>query len=134
METGIPARLSPAKGRKFGLTVGVAFLVLSSLLHFWRHREPAGAVFAALGGLLAVAALVAPAHLGPVQRAWMGLARVISKVTTPIFMGVVFFVVITPIGVVMRLFGRRPLVHSERNGSFWVTPASGVRSDMERQF
>ena len=54
METGIPARLSAAEGRKFGVTVGVAFLVLASLFHFWRHRETAGAFFGVLGALLIV--------------------------------------------------------------------------------
>ena len=101
--------MSGAQGRKFGLTVGIAFLVLAALLHFWRHREAAGAIFGALGALLVLAALVVPSRLGPVERAWMGLAHLISKVTTPIFMCVVFFLVITPIGLLMRLVGRRPL-------------------------
>jgi hypothetical protein len=134
LETGIPARLSPAEGRKFGVTVGAAFLVLAGLLHFWRHREIAGAVGAAIGAILVVAAVVVPAHLGPVQRAWMAIAQAISRVTTPIFMGVVFLVVITPIGLVMRLFGRNSLVHREQQGSYWVAPASSGRSNMDRQF
>lgn len=134
LEAGIPARLSPAEGRKFGLTVGIAFLLLASLLHFWRHKETAGAITGVLGVLLILAALAVPGHLGPVQRAWMGLAHAISRVTTPIFMGIVFFLVMTPIGLLMRLFGRRALVHRVENGGYWVTPASGGRSDMKRQF
>ena len=134
METGIPARLSSAEGRKFGVTVGVAFLVIAGLLYFWRHRETAGAIFGALGALLVLAALAVPTRLGPLQRSWMGLAHAISKVTTPVFMGIVFFGVMTPIGLLMRLFGRRSLVHKELNGSFWAAPVSGGRSDMERQF
>ena len=134
METGIPARLSSAEGRKFGVTVGVAFLAFAGLLYFWRHRETAGAILGALGALLVVAALLVPTRLGPLQRAWMGLAHAISKVTTPVFMGIVFFVVMTPIGLLMRLLGRRSLVHREQGGSFWAAPVSGGRSDMERQF
>ena len=134
MEAGIPARLSPAEGRKFGITVGVAFLVLASLLYIWRHQETAGAITGVFGVLLVVAALAVPTHLGPVRRAWMGLAHAISKVTTPIFLGIVFFIVITPIGLLMRLVGKRSLVHREQNGSFWVAPVSGGRSNMERQF
>ena len=134
LEAGIPARLSPSEGRKFGLTVGIAFLALAGLLYFWRHKEAAGAVAAGLGALLVVAALAVPGRLGPMQRAWMGLARVISKVTTPVFMGVVFFLVITPIGWLMRLVGRRALVHREHEGGYWAAPASGGRSDLERQF
>jgi hypothetical protein len=134
LEAGIPARLSPAEGRKFGLTVGIAFLALAGLLYFWRHKETAGAVGAGLGALLVVAALAVPGRLGPARRAWMELARIISKVTTPVFMGVVFFVVITPIGWLMRLVGRRALVHRVRDAGYWAAPASGGRSDLERQF
>ena len=134
LETGIPARLTAGQGRKFGLTVGIAFLVLAVLLQFWRHRETAAGVMGSLGGLLVLAALLIPTRLGPLERAWMGFAHAISKVTTPIFMGVVFFLVVTPIGALMRLLGRRPLVRAERDGGFWVAPASGGRSDMQRQF
>ena len=134
METRVPTRLTAAEGRRFGLTVGIAFLVLASLVYFWRHKEATGAVLGGLGALLVVAALVVPTRLGPLERAWMALARLISKVTTPIFMGLVFFVVMTPIGWLMRLLGRRPLVHREKDGGFWAAPASGGRSDIERQF
>ena len=134
MDRGIPARLTPAEGRKFGFTVGSAFLILGSVLRFWRHKETAGAVLGGLGALLVLATLVAPSHLGPLRRAWMGLAHAIGKVTSPVLMGIVFFLVISPIGLLMRLFGRRSLVHREQNGSFWANPESGGRSDMERQF
>src|SRR5258707_6130820 len=40
-----------------------------------------------VGGTLVIAALLVPTWLGPIERAWMGLAHLISKVTTPIFMG-----------------------------------------------
>ena len=133
MDRGIPARLTPAEGRKFGFTVGIAFLIFGSVL-FWRHKETVGAVLGGLGALLVLATLVAPSHLGPLRRAWMGLAHAIGKVTSPVLMGIVFFLVISPIGLLMRLFGRRPLVHREQNGSFWANSESGGRSDMERQF
>jgi hypothetical protein len=114
--------------------VGVAFLVLASLVYFWQHKETLGAVAGGLGALLVVAALAVPTRLGPLERGWMALARAISKITTPVFMGLVFFVVMTPLGLVRRLLGRDSLVHRERDGSFWSAPASGGRSDLERQF
>ena len=134
LEAGIPARLTAAQGRKFGLTVGIAFLVLAALAGFWRHRETTAAVMGAIGALLVLAALAMPTRLGPIERAWMGLAKAISKVTTPVFMAIVFFIVVTPIGFLMRVMGRRALVHHERDGGVWATPASGGRSDMQRQF
>ncbi len=133
MAAGIPARLTPAEGRKFAFPVGAAFLALAALT-WWRDKEILWPVLSALGALLIVAGLVVPGKLGPVYRAWMGLAHAISKVTTPIFMGVVYFVVLTPIGVLMRLVGRRPLVHPEQDGGFWRAAPSGGRADLERQF
>lgn len=134
MAPAIPARLSPAEGRKFGLTVGGAFLVIAALL-FWRGR-PAAPVFGALGAVLAMGALVAPTRLGPIQRVWMGLAHMISRVTTPIFMGVVYFGVLTPLGLLKRAFGRNAMDSRQRNGSYWVSrqDEGQPRSDMERQF
>ncbi len=47
LEARVPARLTGAAGRKFGLTVGGAFLVLAALLYYWRHKETAAAVLGA---------------------------------------------------------------------------------------
>ena len=135
MATGIPARLSPAEGRKFGLTVGGAFLVITGIL-WWRGHHSAVPYTGALGTVLAVAGLLIPTMLGPVNRAWMGLAHLISKVTTPIFMGVVYFVVLSPIGVGMRLFGRNPMVHRPEAAGYWIVrkPDPDQANSLTRQF
>jgi hypothetical protein len=82
---------------------------------------------------LLAAGLLVPGQLGPVQRAWMGLAHAISKVTTPIFMGVVFFIVLTPVGLVMRLFGRNPIHHRAIDRSYWAG-RTDTRGGMTHQF
>jgi hypothetical protein len=130
---GIPARLTPAEGRKFGLTVGGAFLALAGLL-WWRGRVPAALVCAVLGGALVVAGLVAPARLGTVRRAWMGFGRLMSRVTTPVFMGIVYFLILTPIGCVMRLLGKNPVARPPVAGSFWVRRPEGKHGTMDHQF
>jgi hypothetical protein len=112
--------------------VGTAFLVLAGIL-LWRDRLALAWIGAGLAGALYLAGLVLPARLGPVYRAWMRMALAISKVTTPIFMGVVYFVVITPFGLAMRLFGKRPIVHGVEGGGFW-RPANPGPKDLRRQF
>ena len=87
MAERIPARLTPQQGRRFGLTVGGAFLVFAAIA-WWRSNPTLSTVLGALGGTLALAALAIPTHLGPVERAWMALAHAISKVTRPILIGV----------------------------------------------
>lgn len=127
--------MTAAEGRKFGLTVGAAFLVLAGI-STWRGRPTAATVLGGLGALLVLAALFIPTRLGPVSRAWMGFGHLLSKITTPVFLGLVFFVVLAPIGVLMRLFGRRPLERPATAPSWWVTrgQADRQRVDMERQF
>lgn len=133
MAAGIPARLTAAEGRKFALTVGIAFLVLGGFV-LWRGKQTAAYVLLALGGVLILAGLLVPTRLGPVQRAWMGLAHLISKVTTPIFMGVIYFVVLTPVSLLMRVLGKNPLT-PPAGSTVWHERAPGQRrSDLTRQF
>ena len=127
----VPARLSTAQGRKFGITVGIAFLVLATIGEL-RGRSVAAAVFACLGAAAVLAGLLIPRSLGPVERAWMGLAHLISRITTPIFMGVVYFLVITPAGLVRRALGKNSLRHASTSDSYWI--AALPPSSMERQF
>jgi hypothetical protein len=93
-------------------------------------------VLAALGGVLVLAGLAIPTLLGPVERAWMGLAHAISKVTTPIVMGVMYLAVLFPVGVLRRRFGGNPLTHAQVDGGFWRPRPAGSRrsASMRRQF
>ncbi|HEX6575678.1 MAG TPA: SxtJ family membrane protein [Gemmatimonadaceae bacterium] len=128
---------SRGQGRKFGLTVGIAFLVIA-LISLWRGHDLAPKIFGAFAAILIVAALVAPRALERVDAAWMKLAHAISRVTTPVFMSIVYFVVLTPIGILRRRIGRNPMVHEADNGSYWITrppkDAEKQRLGMERQF
>ena len=132
MAEGIPARLTPREGRRFALPVGIAFLIFSGSA-WWRDHHAVAPVLGGLGMLLLVAGALVPARLGPVFRAWMGLAHAISKVTTPIFMGIVYFIVILPIGLGMRLLGRNPIRHPPIGGSFWFEH-NQPRGEMKDQF
>jgi hypothetical protein len=117
------------------LVVGAAFLALGALL-WWRGRPTSALVVGALGAALLLFGVVLPAALVPVRRGWMGMALVLSKVTTPIFLGVVYFGVLTPTGIARRLFGRGPLKPQPTGSSRWVARDSRARppEDMQHQF
>ena len=135
MADGIPTRLKVGEARQFGLAVGAAFLGLGALL-WWRGRAPSPLVFGAIGTALIFFGAVLPSALVPVRRLWMGAAERISKVTTPIFMGVVYFGILTPIGLGRRLLGHSPLERQPGNDSLWVIRDERTRrpDDMEHQF
>lgn len=135
MEKGIPARLTPGEGRKFAFTVGGAFAGLG-LLAWYRNHAGAAAALSGIGLVLLLAGFAVPARLGPVRRAWMGAAHGISRVTTPLFMGLVYFLVFTPLSLIMRLSGRNVLVHPSGADGYWIRrkPAQDRRSSLEHQF
>ncbi len=135
MASTIPARLTPGEGRRFALTVGGALLGLGALA-WWRGRVPAAGLLSAAGGMLLVAGLVVPARLTPVYRAWMAFAERLAKITTPVFLGFLYFVAFTPLGLMMRLAGRRPLPRPAAGSSGWVPRdlSTRQRRDMEHQF
>ena len=135
MATRIPARLTPSEGRKFAFTVGAAFVVLAGVA-LWRHKQLTATVLGSLGAVLILAGAVVPTYMGPVQRFWMGIAHAISKVTTPIFLAVIYFVVIAPAGFVLRLFGRKPLGAPRDATTYWVTREQKPRAadQMQHQY
>lgn len=135
MAQRVPARLSTAQARRFGLTVGPAFVGLAVIL-VWRGHAMGASVAAAGGGVLTLVALAAPSALRPVERIWMRFAHGISTVTTPLVMGVVYFLVLAPIGVALRAMGRSPLRHAGAAGGLWVSrdQEAGRRGGMNRQF
>ena len=107
--------------RKLGLTLGIACLVLAGWLLF-RGRGGVGWV-SAIGGLFLVLALVAPVLLRPVNIAWMKLGMLLNAIVSPVVLGIVFFGLITPIALFMRVRGRDALrlrVDPEAR-TYWVS-------------
>lgn len=107
--------------RTFGLVMGAACLVIAGF-GLW-----SGSTYWQLWALGAIgfvsAALLWPAILYPLNRAWFWLGLALHRVVNPLVMGVIFFLVITPIGVLMRLCGKRPLGLEFQGGanSYWVS-------------
>ena len=127
-----PARLTPGEGRKFALTLAVAFGVLA-VVAWWRESPRALLVFGVVAEAFVLGGLLVPGKLGPVYRLWMGFAHALSRVTTPVFMGVVYFLVITPIAVIRRTLGGNPL-RTHRGATGWVDRQQDPRGDLTRQF
>lgn len=129
----IRTRLSAKEGRRFAFTVGAAFLVFAGI-SWWRGHEWPPMVLSGLGGTLLLAGLIVPGHLTGVYNAWMRLGALLSRVVSPIVIGIMYFVILTPAGVALRLVGKNPLRQPERSGGFWMPAPSGGRSNLENQY
>ena len=64
----------------------------------------------------------------------MTLAHALSRVTTPVVMAAMYFGLITPIGLLRRLFGHNSVVHHATMNGFWKARAKGRSASLERQF
>lgn len=123
--------------RKFGVTVGLAFAVFGAI-SWWRGHETPPKVLWTLATLLVVPGLLAPALLGPVNRVWMRMAHVLGQINTRIILGILYFLVITPVGLLLRLLKGDPMDRSlkEPKSSAWVKrePQPIELARYERQF
>jgi predicted membrane metal-binding protein len=89
-----------------------------------------------LAGAFALAAVVRPAILHLLNRAWLALGRLLHLVMSPIVMGAIFFLCITPIGWVMRRRGKDVLSLARRSdlSSYWITRDQAQAQSMKNQF
>lgn len=120
--------------RKFGLTVGGAFLVLGALSRLLGSGRMAPYV-AALGGLLVVTGILAPAALGPVERIWMKLAALMHAVMSVVIVALIFFLVVVPIALARRLLGHDSLkLKRTPRATYWIECEPIAPETMTRQF
>ncbi len=94
--------LSRENLKKFGVTMGIAFLVIA-LLILIRHRHNPGPFFI-VSALFFVLGVIFPSFLRPVYIFWMRLAHLLSWINTRILLIVLFYFVFSPVGLFMRLF------------------------------
>ena len=122
--------------RKFGLTTGAVVAALFGLLIPWLISASFPLWPWLVAGLLGLWALVAPATLNPVYRGWMRFGGVIGAVTNRLILGLVFFLIILPMGVIMRLFGRDTMARKfeAHLASYRIPSRQRSEKNMERPF
>lgn len=107
------------EGRSFGLGVGTVLALLGA---WWLYRGkfPAVAPWALGAGLvLVVLGLAAPTLLAAPARAWLLVGEALSFVMTRAILAIVFYLVLTPLGLLRRLLGGDPLGRKLRGATYW---------------
>jgi hypothetical protein len=122
--------------RAFGLVIaGVLLLVGAGPL---RHGHAPRWWAWAAAGVLALIALLKPVLLARANRLWTKFGVLLGKVVSPIALGILFFGVLTPVALVMRLAGKDPLrLKLDRSAnSYWIvrTPPGPPPDSMSNQF
>lgn len=123
--------------RNFGITLGAVLGLLGGVL-LWRERGGSQYLLLA-GALFVVFGLLLPALLKPVYKTWMTLAVIMGWVMTRVILGVLFYLLVTPIGLTARLLGKDMMdirFDHAASRTYWIKKAKGPRDpkDYERQF
>ncbi|MHC4165709.1 MAG: SxtJ family membrane protein [Planctomycetota bacterium] len=117
--------------RRFGIIMAVAFGVIGGLL-LWREKEHY-IWFLILSGAFLLLGIAVPNLLRPVYKMWMTLAGIMGWFMTRIILIVLFYLVATPIGLLMRLLGKDFLelkLNRSSAVSYWI-PREGPRPGVE---
>ena len=115
------------EARKFG-AVALGFFALLSALAFWRQREVLGGFFGSLS-LIGMGILVLPKRLWPVYRGWLEVGHFMGKTTNILFLTLAYFLVITPSGLLKRVFGGRPIPMKpdKKDTTYWIQRSEPVQ-------
>jgi len=135
IDHGIP-ELDRKGLREFGLTMGAAIVVIFGLFFPWMlgRAWPAWPWF--IAALFWALALISPLRLRWIFRAWMRFGLLASRVMTPLVLGIVFFVMISPMALVWRLMGKDPMQRAldPSRKSYRVQSTKNPKENLERPF
>ena len=122
--------------RRFGRTVVIGSLLIAAVLWLWKGWVTAAVALAGAGVVIGGLGLTGSRAALPGYRLWMGIAWAAGNVVSRVILAAVFYLVVTPIGLVARLTGRDRLgLRARGRESYWVDlPADRAEDHYERQF
>jgi hypothetical protein len=125
--------------RSFGFLFAAIFVLLAGygwLIVRWAPSTLWGLVGAA--ACFGFSAVLAPRLLAPLNRAWFQLGQLLGKVVSPIVLGAIFFLLLTPVSLVTRAFGRDELrlKRKSHQESYWIdrVPSGPKPESFKNQF
>jgi len=120
--------------QKFGLIVGGACLLLTAWRYFALHQLMIW--LPAIGALLILCAVIVPQILNPLRLLWDRTGHVLGIINTTIILFLLYFLIITPIGLIIRLLGKNNLDLKFNSGmpTYWKPVKQAEQSSMKQQF
>ena len=118
--------------RSFGIVFFVVFLIIA--IYPLIHSGDVRLWSVIISIIFLVLGLLNSKILTPLNRLWFKLGIFLGKIISPIIMGIIFFLVVTPTGLIMRLLGKDVLnLKYNKNKSYWIEKNS-PKSGMKNQF
>ena len=121
-----------SSNRSFGIVFFVVFLLLA--LYPLTYGGEIRIWSLILSIIFLILGLLNSKILAPLNKIWFKFGMLLGKIVSPLIMGIIFFLVVTPIGLIMRLLGKDVLnLKYNKNKSYWIEK-NGPKSKMKNQF
>jgi len=121
-----------SSNRSFGIVFFVLFLIIA--IYPLTHSGDIKLWSVIISVIFLVLALTNSKILTPLNKLWFKLGIFLGRIFSPIIMGIIFFLVVTPTGLIMRLLGKDLLnLKYNKNQSYWIEK-KGPKSKMKNQF
>ena len=121
-----------SSNRSFGIVFFVVFLIIA--IYPLSHGGDIRIWSTIISFIFLVLGLLNSSILTPLNKIWFKFGIFLGKIISPLIMGIIFFLVVTPIGLIMRIFGKDVLnLKYNKNKSYWIEK-NGPKSKMKNQF
>ncbi len=128
---------APPSLRNFGLTFVFVFAIIG-LWPVFRHSLPPRYWALGIAAAFLAVTFIAPKLLTPLNKLWFKFGMLLHNVVNPLILGLLFMVLLTPLALVMRLFGKRflPTGFDSKTSSYWIPrdPAGPDPHTIRNQF
>jgi hypothetical protein len=122
--------------KKFGITMGVILTIIGFFLLWKRNNNYNYILF--LAAAFFITGLILPSVLKPVYKVWMAIAVVMNFIMTKVIMAIIFYLIVTPVGLIASLTGKEFLdMKIDKSAkSYWIVKekTQKVKADYEKQF
>ena len=121
--------------RRFGLFFSIIFSLIF-LYIFFVYKNSYSFIFIIVAITFFLVSILKPIILKPLNISWMYFGFALGRVFNPIILGVVFFFIVTPIGLIMKIIQRDELkIKKKKSSSFWlIANKTNNESNFEKQF
>ena len=133
MNTKFNNNIKISSNRSFGIVFFVVFLLIS--LYPITYNEDIRIWSLIISFIFIILGLLNSKILTPLNKLWFKFGVILGKIISPIIMGIIFFLVVTPIGLIMKVLGKDllRLKYNKKDNTYWIEK-NGPKSKMKNQF
>tara|TARA_B100000214_G_C23614308_1_gene466527 strand:- start:159 stop:545 length:387 start_codon:yes stop_codon:yes gene_type:complete len=125
-------KIKVSSNKSFGIVFSIFFLLIS--VYPLLNNDPIYYWSLFVSFIFLVLGLMNSKILSPLNLLWFKFGILLGKIVSPVIMGIIFFFVVTPISIILKIFGKDVLnLKFNNNKTYWIVK-DGPKSNMKKQF